>query len=526
MARPRAAREPRTPIYWDEKDERYHAWVYCGLAEDGSTVRRHRGRKQYEDLVEVVLELEDKVAEGLPTHLTGAKRKKFGKFLNWWIEQEAPLTAGYNTIRGTYKFSLNYLVPRLGGWDINALTPAHYHVLYRELQLEGLSAKSISLIRYTAQAAHKAAILHGVGTRNPAKESTKLTVAANSPEAFTDEELFRFFSEIAKPKYDRTRLRWYMRFLGIRASEACAVIRKNFDRRTGVGTVRGQVQRRTYKHGCVDASSCARRNCITGVCPGRVWQHGCAAPKECNRSLCAWPADDRPVVRSPKRCAKRCVGHARSCPRRVKGPCRRHKEECPLCPPNCTGHAKACPERKGGLMIVEDIPAQPTEEAKDGSRGGRRRGRRRDRDRQIKTKSEAGWRRFAIPEFMLDEVDKLDAIRMDDQFAAGNKWEDQGLMFCTPFGGLIDPRRDWDEWGAILDAADISYREPHVTRRTGASSLVEEDVDRRVTMAFFGWSSEAMVPRYQDVTDAQLKRAAETMGSRYHGAVHSEVTDH
>lgn len=51
---------------------------------------------------------------------------------------------------------------------------------------------------------------------------------------------------------------------------------------------------------------------------------------------------------------------------------------------------------------------------------------------------------------MLREHRVVQRVEME---AAGALWKDHDLVFCQPNGRPIDPRRDWDDWKALLKAA-------------------------------------------------------------------------
>lgn len=57
--------------------------------------------------------------------------------------------------------------------------------------------------------------------------------------------------------------------------------------------------------------------------------------------------------------------------------------------------------------------------------------------------------------------------------AVGSLWQDHGLVFATPTGGKIDPRRDWAEWKEILRAAGVHDARLHDARHTAATLLLE-----------------------------------------------------
>jgi len=79
-------------------------------------------------------------------------------------------------------------------------------------------------------------------------------------------------------------------------------------------------------------------------------------------------------------------------------------------------------------------------------------------------------------------------------------------MFTQPNGKPIDPRRDLAEWKTILAEAGVREAQLHDARHTAATVLLLLGVPDRAVMDVMGWSSVAMLKRYQHVT-ARLRRS-------------------
>ncbi len=78
-------------------------------------------------------------------------------------------------------------------------------------------------------------------------------------------------------------------------------------------------------------------------------------------------------------------------------------------------------------------------------------------------------------------------------------------MFAQPNGKPLDPRRDQDEWKALLREAAVREARLHDARHTAATTLLLLGVQERAVMDVMGWSNSAMVGRYAHVT-ARLRR--------------------
>ena len=185
---------------------------------------------------------------------------------------------------------------------------------------------------------------------------------------------------------------------------------------------------------------------ITRQLQRQTWEHGCDDHRNCGAKY-----------HKVKPCPKTCARHKRKpCP--------------PPCPVTCTSHARWCPERYGGGLVEVDV------------------------------KSRAGRRGIALPSQLYDLLVTHRAKQALERELAADLWEEGGWMFAQPNGRPIDPRRDMDEWKALLDEAGVRTARLHDARHTAATVLLLLGVPERAVMDFMGWSNSAMAKRYQHVT--------------------------
>jgi len=182
----------------------------------------------------------------------------------------------------------------------------------------------------------------------------------------------------------------------------------------------------------------------------QTWQHGCDDPHVCGARY-----------HKTKLCPKNCKRHQLTCP--------------PPCPPDCTSHARWCPDRHGGGLV------------------------------EVEVKSRAGRRGIALPDQLFKLIIEHRELQGREREHAGTEWHGGGWMFAQPNGKPIDPRRDHDEWKALLQEAEVREARLHDARHTAATTLLLLGVPERAVMDVMGWSNSAMVKRYAHVT-ARLRR--------------------
>jgi site-specific recombinase XerD len=104
-------------------------------------------------------------------------------------------------------------------------------------------------------------------------------------------------------------------------------------------------------------------------------------------------------------------------------------------------------------------------------------------------------------------------IRQDtERQAAGELWDEHGLVFCQSNGRPIDPREDWEEWGEVLKAAGVRYVRVHDGRHTAGTLLAEQGVHVRTIQQILGHTDVRTTQGYVHVGDAMVRDAAKQMG--------------
>jgi integrase len=202
------------------------------------------------------------------------------------------------------------------------------------------------------------------------------------------------------------------------------------------------------------------------------WMHGCEDVTACtegkHRRAC------------PKNCpkAKRKAGRPHTC---VKADAER------LCPKNCDRHASTCSKRTGGGLVF----------------------------RKPKGKSR---RTVPLPAELVPILRAHRTRQKTERLAAANIWDDHDLLFCQPNGKPIDPRDDWDDWKAILAAAEVRDARVHDGRHTAGTLLIEQGVHVRTVQEILGHSDIRLTQRYTHVATPMAEDGMQRMGRALWGS--------
>jgi len=142
-----------------------------------------------------------------------------------------------------------------------------------------------------------------------------------------------------------------------------------------------------------------------------------------------------------------------------------------------------CPQRTGGLLSVEP-------------------------------KSDKGKRTIGIPSQLVVALRAHRQAQREERMAAGSLWQDHGLVSSSPAGGKVDPRTDWAEWKAILQAAGVLDARLHDARHTAATLLLEQNVDARVVMEILRHSADLADAGYLPARPAEAHHRRHRAGRR------------
>jgi integrase len=505
VARPKKARPVSVKIYLGA-DDLWHGYLTVGTRPNGRPDRRHRSGRTREECEQKIRELEDSLAaDDVPE---AGRPQGVEQWLRHWCENIARPHVSYNTYTKTYAYSVyRYLIPGVGAHRIDRLEADHLEALYQRLlgteEKRGLSPGTVALIHRTAHAALEEAVRRGKVKTNVAKVARTVEPDPADVVPFTVDEARRILAVTARR---RNAPRWSLAMVGLRQGEALGPCWPDLDWDTGILTIRGQVGRRKWQHGCDDPVRCAR------------WRHGCGRRERCAPSADRCPRREVRCRLKPCRPAwehgcpdrGRCTAkQGRACRRRRKAHCPRHRGECPPpCAERCDRHAASCPKRKGGGIVMDEGDDRATRTSR----------------RRLRTKSKAGDRRVALPAEIVAELREHRQVQLAERMRAGSMWQDNDLIFCSPTGAPLDASRDRLEWKSILTEAGVRDARGHDARHSAATMLLLKGVDRRVVMDIMGWSSERMLSRYQHVVDEMRTEAAKRLGSVLFGA--GSATDH
>jgi integrase len=268
----------RSSIYLG-RDGWWHGWVTIGIKDDGSPDRRHRKGRTEAAVTRKVRELERTRDSG---HMPEAGRPvTVAQWMETWLTTIAPRRIRRSTLETTYAPKVrNRIIPGLGKHRLDRLTPEHIERFYTRLEAEGLAPATVLQIHRILSRALKVAMQRGYVSRNVATLVDAPSASQDEFEPLTFDEALRIM-RFAGTRRNGTR--WSVALaLGLRQGEALGLRWQHVDLDTGTLTVRWQLQRLPWRHGCADPRACVQD------------RH----------------RDD---------CPRGCTRHARSCPQRTGG---------------------------------------------------------------------------------------------------------------------------------------------------------------------------------------------------------------
>lgn len=107
---------------------------------------------------------------------------------------------------------------------------------------------------------------------------------------------------------------------------------------------------------------------------------------------------------------------------------------------------------------------------------------------------------------------------MAERLAAGEKWQEQGLVFPSSVGTPLDPRSLARSFARLCDRADIRRPRFHDLRHTFATLLLAQGVSPRVVMETLGHSQISLtMDTYSHVLPVLQRDAADRMEAALKG---------
>jgi integrase len=400
------AADGRSSIHRCKNGDGWEGWVSFGYdVTTGKRIRKHVRGQTKAKVAEKIKQLE---ADRDGGYTAVSRDTTLLDWLDYWIASKQN-TVRPKTLAG-YQVDRGYVVSsRTGTIKLTKLTPEDVERLYASvLGRPTCSAGTVAHLRRTLSAALNTAVARGRLSRNPIKLAHTPTQEAAEVEPFSVSEAKRI---LAVARHRRNSARWSVGLaLGLRQGEVLGLQWSDVDLKQDTVRIRRQLQRLTWKHGCLVPSRCVH-----------------------------------PRSGKPNRGAD-------------------------------------CPQRHGGGLVI----AEP--------------------------KSKAGRRPIALPAALADELREHRVAQAQERIAAGALWRGGNWVFASEVGGPLDPRKDYRDWVELLKSADVRPARLHDARHTAATLLLVIGVDARTVMALMGWSSTALLQRYQHVVDELRRDAAHRIG--------------
>jgi integrase len=270
----------RSSIYLGS-DGWWHGWVTIGIKDDGSPDRRHRKARTEAAVTRKVRELERTRDSD---HMPGAGRPiMVGQWMETWLTTIAPRRVRRSTLETTYAPKVrSRIIPGLGKHRLDRLTPEHIERFYTRLEAEGLAPATVLQIHRILSRALKVAMQRGYVTRNVATLVDAPSASQDEIEPLSLGEALRIV-RLAATKRNGTR--WSVALgLGLRQGEALGLRWQYVDLDAGTLTVRWQLQRFAWQHGCADPHACGKDR-HRGDCPPGCTRHAPSCPQRAGGGL-------------------------------------------------------------------------------------------------------------------------------------------------------------------------------------------------------------------------------------------------
>lgn len=235
-----------------------------GTKPDGRRDRRHREGATRAEVLAKVRELERQRDGGVVNPV--GKAPTVAEWLTHWLDNIAARKVRLTTLRRYRGLVEHQIVPAIGGYRLDKLTPEHVEALHAEMLTTGLSASSRMQAHRVLSRALKVATQRGKVARNVCALLDAPSVERAEVQPLTRDEARRVIEAAASL---RNGTRWLLALaLGLRQGEALGVQWQDIDPDAGTLRVRRQLQRYIWQHGC-DQAPCGRKR--AAECP---WRHG------------------------------------------------------------------------------------------------------------------------------------------------------------------------------------------------------------------------------------------------------------
>ena len=130
----------------------------------------------------------------------------------------------------------------------------------------------------------------------------------------------------------------------------------------------------------------------------------------------------------------------------------------------------------------------------------------------VEPKSARSRRTIALPSTVVKSLNRHRVRQLEARLAAGQRWQDSGLVFSTPIGTPLDGRNVTRAYKGILVGHGLPTIRIHDLRHSCATLLLMQGVSPRVVMETLGHSQVSLtLNTYSHVLPALQEDAAAKM---------------
>jgi len=232
-------------------DGTWLGFVTMGVRPDGSPDRRKRTGKTRAEVTRKIAELEKARAERNAPAV--GESQKLASWLTDWLAATA-LRVRPSTLSG-YAVDINrHIVPAIGQHRLVKLQPEHIEYLYAALLAKGLNSGSVQHVRRTLNKSLNDAVRRGRIPRNPVAFAHTPRYEVPDVEPLTVAEARTL---LAAARDEPNGVAFMLAIsLGLRRGEVLGLAWDDVDLESGLLTVRRQLERRNWQHGCTDSKRC------------------------------------------------------------------------------------------------------------------------------------------------------------------------------------------------------------------------------------------------------------------------------
>lgn len=172
-----------------KKRDRWYIVYYIGKDENGKWKQKWEGSWDTKREAERVLR--SRIDEVESTFERKADKSTIAVFMRHWLAACCEPKLAVNTVNG-YRVNIEkHIIPYIGSFSLNKLTPAHIQKLYSDLLASGLSGTSVRYVHNNLHRALKYAMKQELISRNPADYVDAPRIDRPEPHTLTPDEAKR-----------------------------------------------------------------------------------------------------------------------------------------------------------------------------------------------------------------------------------------------------------------------------------------------------------------------------------------------